>query len=339
MHRYNSGSAPLSPDIAHVRVSLTKTLDSNMNTIYVRTPLQSIMEECRSHLTCRVAVFLLILFGQISMASAQSVLFDFDNAPLGSNLPIDQTAGGITAHLSDTGLAYSIQEANVLGFTPQGFAGRIIYPNSINIADLFIRFDQPLTDFSIMYACDELGCHDVAAMRVTAFRNGSFVGTNTKRTSHPGTWPVDTLICSFPQGFDSVVIHYDSIPPTCKDYGTIFMADNMRVTPSNPTGISNQQTELPTAYALKHAFPNPFNPATIIRYALPSESHVSLTICNLLGQIVTTLTDKIETAGYKQVEWDASNFPSGIYFYRLDAVSVADPSKSFTSVKKCVLVK
>lgn len=44
-------------------------------------------------------------------------------------------------------------------------------------------------------------------------------------------WPVDTLRCQFPQGFDSVVVHYDSPPPTCQDYGTIYLADNMRVTP------------------------------------------------------------------------------------------------------------
>ena len=170
-----------------------------------------------------------VSFALIFPATAQAVLFDFDNAPLHSSLPISQTVSGITAQFTATGEGYSIQDANVLGFTPQGFSGRVIYPNSINLSDLLIKFSSTLTDFSIMYSCQELGCDDAATMRVTAFMNGSLIGTNTKTASNPGTWPVDTLSCSFPQGFDSVVVHYDKRPPTCQDYGTIFMADNMRV--------------------------------------------------------------------------------------------------------------
>jgi hypothetical protein len=168
----------------------------------------------------------------ISPVFAQALLFDFDNGPLHSSFPISQTVNGITAQFTATGQGYSIQEANVLGFTPQGFSGRVIYPNSIFLADLLIRFDHKLTDFSIMYSCQDLGCDDAATMRLTAYLNGSFIGTNTKTAANPGTWPTDTLSCIFSQGFDSVVIHYDKRPPTCQDYGVIFMADNMRVTAS-----------------------------------------------------------------------------------------------------------
>lgn len=166
----------------------------------------------------------------ISPAVAQAVLFDFDNAPRYSSFPISQTVSGITAQFSATGQGYSIQDANVLGFTPQGFSGRVIYPNSVFLADLLIKFDTKLTDFSIMYSCQELGCDDAATMRVTAYMNGSFIGTNTKTATNPGTWPVEVLSCSFTQGFDSLVVHYDSRPPTCQDYGVIFLADNMQVT-------------------------------------------------------------------------------------------------------------
>lgn len=170
----------------------------------------------------------------IAMASpvfTQAILFDFDNAPLYTSLPINQTANGITALLAATGQGYSIQAANVLGFSPPGFAGHILYPNSIYISDLRIRFYQTINDFSIMYSCQELGCDDAATMRVTAYMNSVYVGTATRVATYPGTWPVDTLRCTFPQGFDSVVVHYDSSPPTCQDYGTIYLADNMRVTP------------------------------------------------------------------------------------------------------------
>ena len=82
----------------------------------------------------------------------------------------------------------------------------------------------------ILYSPQELGCDDSATMRVTAYMNGVFAGTATKTAANPGTWPTDTLSISAPAGFNSVVVHYDARPPTCQDYGVIFMADNMSVT-------------------------------------------------------------------------------------------------------------
>jgi hypothetical protein len=177
-----------------------------------------------------VALIAAIATGAATSASAQSVLFDFNNAPLHSPLPITLTVGGITAHFSGTGQGYSIQDTSA-PVVPIGFTGRFIYPSSVFPADLLISFDQTLTEFSILYSPQELACDDSATMRVTADMNGNFVGTNTTTASNPGTWPVETLACSFPQGFNSVVVHYDAHPPTCQDWGPIFLADDMRVTP------------------------------------------------------------------------------------------------------------
>lgn len=174
----------------------------------------------------------------IHPALAQQVLFNFDDAPIHTSLPITLTAGGITAHFSATGQGFSIQEANTLGFTPAGFSGLVIYPNSIYLADLLIKFDTTISDFSIMYACQELGCDDAATMRVTAYYKGNLVGSNTKTAANPGTWPVDVLSCSFTQVFDSVVMHYDKRPPTCQDYGVIFLADNMQVTAKSVLSVN-----------------------------------------------------------------------------------------------------
>jgi len=66
---------------------------------------------------------------------------------------------------------------------------------------------------------------------------------------------------------------------------------------------------------------------------------VKLKIFNVLGQVVATLRDEEESAGYKQIEWNSSAVASGIYFYRLDATSTNDASKSFTQVKKMLLLK
>ena len=100
-----------------------------------------------------------------------------------------------------------------------------------------------------------------------------------------------------------------------------------------------EMRELPQVFALYQNYPNPFNPTTTIQYELPMNSHVTLKIYNLLGQVVAILTNRIEPAGYKQVIWNASSFASGIYFFRLEARSVANPSKTFTSLKKMCLVR
>jgi len=162
--------------------------------------------------------------------AGSTILFDFGNAPVHTSLPLDLTVGGLTAHLSATGSGFSIQQANTMGFAPAGFGGLCIYPNSIYAADLIVAFNDILTDFSIMYAPQELGCDTSATMRVTAFLNGANVGTNTAVAPTPGTWPTGTLAISVPGGFNSVVVHYDARPPTCQDWGPIFLADNMLVT-------------------------------------------------------------------------------------------------------------
>jgi hypothetical protein len=173
-------------------------------------------------------------------AQAQSVLFDFDGLPAHSGLPGAYTVGGITASFSATGQGFSIQPANTMGFTPVGFGGNCIYPSSVFAADLQIGFSTPLTDFSILYAPQELGCDDSATLRATAYLSGALVGTATVTAANPGTWPSETLAFTSAQPFDSVVVHYDARPPTCQDWGPIFMADNMQVTPApQPITMTN----------------------------------------------------------------------------------------------------
>ena len=168
--------------------------------------------------------------GIFSATAARGEFFSFDNAPRYTPLPVDVTVDGLTAHLSATGDGFSIQAANVLGFTPAGFSGNCIYPSSVYGADLLVGFSKTLTDFSILYSPEEYACDSSARMRVTAYMNGVYVGTNTMVADPPGTWPTATLSFSSMQGFNSVVVHYDAGPPTGGDWGPVFMADNMSVT-------------------------------------------------------------------------------------------------------------
>ena len=96
--------------------------------------------------------------------------------------------------------------------------------------------------------------------------------------------------------------------------------------------------ELPKEYVLSQNFPNPFNPSTEIQYALPAKSSVRLTVFNLLGQEVEKLVDEVQDAGTYHKRWVPA-LASGIYFYRLDATSVADPNRSFSKLRKMLLVR
>ena len=166
-----------------------------------------------------------------SQAAAQSVLFDFNSTPYHTPLPIDLTEGQITASFSGTGASYSIQIANIGGTIPEGFTGNCLYPNnSVSRSDLLVGFSQALQDISIMYAPSEFGCNTSATMRITGYMNSAFVATSTTTAPVPGTWPTGVLTLSSPQGFDSVVIHYDAAP-ACTESGQVFVADNMTVTP------------------------------------------------------------------------------------------------------------
>ncbi len=77
--------------------------------------------------------------------------------------------------------------------------------------------------------------------------------------------------------------------------------------------------KFPQSFSLNQNYPNPFNPSTVISYQLNKRSHVSLKIVNTLGVEIATLVNSIEDAGFKTIQWDATGFPSGVYFYKLIA--------------------
>ena len=93
---------------------------------------------------------------------------------------------------------------------------------------------------------------------------------------------------------------------------------------------------VPTAYALEAAYPNPFNPTTEIRYALPEAADVRLTVYDGLGREVARLVDGPVGAGHQQATFDAGGLPSGLYLYRLEAKGAAE---AFSKTGRMVLVK
>ena len=97
----------------------------------------------------------------------------------------------------------------------------------------------------------------------------------------------------------------------------------------NEEGQSNL---LPDKFQLYQNYPNPFNPVTNIRFDIPRSSHVKLIVYDILGKEITTLANEKLSAGSYEVEWDGSGYPSGAYFYRVEA-------GDFFKTKKMILLK
>ena len=98
------------------------------------------------------------------------------------------------------------------------------------------------------------------------------------------------------------------------------------------TDVEDITETLPTVYSLNQNYPNPFNPATMINFSVPKEEFVTLNVFNSIGQKVATLVNESKTAGTYQVDFNAANLSSGIYFYKITA-------GSFTETKKMILMK
>jgi hypothetical protein len=105
-----------------------------------------------------------------------------------------------------------------------------------------------------------------------------------------------------------------------------------RRTLAESIGINNISTEIPSAYFLNQNYPNPFNPSTTIKFAIAKNDYTSIRVFDILGKEVATLVNEKLSAGTYSVDWDASDFPSGVYIYRLQ-------TNRFTETKRMTLIK
>ena len=101
--------------------------------------------------------------------------------------------------------------------------------------------------------------------------------------------------------------------------------------------VNNISTSVPGSFMLYQNYPNPFNPNTKIKFNIPPSKgargmNTKLAVYDVLGKEVEILVNEKLNAGTYETEWDASNYPSGVYFYKL----ITD---SYTETKKMVLIK
>ncbi len=129
---------------------------------------------------------------------------------------------------------------------------------------------------------------------------------------------------------DSLYIMVATSLTSNPQFGTELIVDDMAFL--NPVTTVSPEKNLPGSFRLLQNYPNPFNPETVIGFQLSAATAVKLTIHDLLGRTMATLVDETVSAGSHQAVWNASGFPSGMYFYRLQ-------TGSGVNVKKMALMR
>jgi hypothetical protein len=204
-------------------------------------------------------------------------------------------------------------------------------------------------------------------VRIYNGNNNSARGRKIVSDPEGGIYVCGSVDNGYPAGVDYLTIKYDStgalqwfkmyngtgssgdIPVSVKtdnlkniyvtgwSFGSGGNTDFATIKYSQPIGIHSISTQVPGQFQLYQNYPNPFNPVTKIKLDVPSNvksktANVKIVIYDILGKETEVLMDKQMQAGSYEVEWDASNYPSGVYFYKL----ITD---KFTETRKMVLIK
>jgi hypothetical protein len=122
-----------------------------------------------------------------------------------------------------------------------------------------------------------------------------------------------------------------TITLTVTDNGGATADDQVKITIESTTDIDDE-SQVPTEYALRQNHPNPFNPMTTIRYSTPQLGRVQLKVYDVLGKEVATLVNEAKPIGHHRIEFDASNLTSGVYYYQMRC-------NGFVETKKLVLLR
>jgi hypothetical protein len=125
-----------------------------------------------------------------------------------------------------------------------------------------------------------------------------------------------------------ISVWQDSRPSKPGMYCNILSFQN----PDSTVGIIINENKIPIEYKLYQNYPNPYNPTTNIKYAIPKDGFVTIKIYDLLGREINKLVSENQKAGFYSVQFNGASLSSGIYFYRIQ-------SGSFVQTKKMVLIK
>jgi len=153
-----------------------------------------------------------------------------------------------------------------------------------------------------------------------------------------GNW-IGNNVLEPPLSFDSFQLTYTQNSGSAT--GTLYF-DDLRTATFSPVGIEKEPNEIPIAFSLEQNYPNPFsatgrsayggNPRTKIRFSIAEQTHTKIIVTDILGRVITTLVNDNLNAGTYNIDFDASNLPSGVYFYSII-------TEKFKDSKKMMLVK
>lgn len=234
------------------------------------------------------------------ISSSGNVIFkttDAGNSWLEIKIPYSYMGSGMDRLNSQTAILAGSYQENILKTTDQGLTWSSIYAGS---------------GISAISFCDSL--------------NGYFCsrGEYIYRTMNGGfSWTQEST--------DGDVRDIQIVNPTTAFavglYGNILSTNNFSL-----LSTDNKIVSLPTNYKLYQNYPNPFNPITTIKYTIPHESKVTLTVYNTIGQKVYELVNRTQPGGIYTVNFDGRGLSSGVYFYVMNA-------GGFQQVKKLLLLK
>lgn len=186
-------------------------------------------------------------------------------------------------------------------------------------------------------------------MTTTSISGGTAISLNivlkssaTAYTLNPGTYTLGRVRFNRVAPLTDSVCTTDTIRHSGTGVSVVYDGNTLLTTaqwgvlnppPCTFVGIATEENKIPQVFKLHDNYPNPFNPATTIKYDLPKAALVKIVIYDMLGKEVDVLVNEQKQPGYYEVQWNASNYASGTYFYKLET------SLGNSAIKKMVLVK
>jgi len=266
----------------------------------------------------------------------------FDDGSHYDNLAYDGIFGGVqlapvdekhySAHLymqSDSGY---VNFLNDIGYFTT--IGPVVFDEITLITDTIA---EPGDYISFQFALENLGSNGIAeSITATLSSDDSCFSTLSLTGSFGDIGPGESNVIIGGGGFRITDYCPGDVDLTILvdiySNGYHFWTDSFSIHVYEPQVSAADIGLLPQEYSLAQNYPNPFNPITSIQYELPQNSDVQITIYDLMGREVTTLISESQDAGYKSIQWDATNVPSGMYFYQIKA-------GEFVQTKKMILLK
>jgi hypothetical protein len=223
----------------------------------------------------------------------------------------------------------------------------VVTPKTFDIIDTTNTLDPgvgiPGNDYDYFSLIAAPGQTINAVVRSKSFKSTSTLNSIQFRLYRKATFPTSITTQTTTSGADLSITHTVAVADTY--YIRVVNTAGAEAGPAaryslsiaKPTGVFDELTGLPLVFALEQNYPNPFNPSTSLRFALPNDAGVRLTVYDILGREVRILVNEELKAGYHLAMWDGKNnlgtsVASGVYIYRIEA-------GTFISTKKMMLMK